>query len=699
MNTAGIESKGNLGSETAPDESKTRRAEPSGSAGAPAAAVAPVDGLTLGRWLAAVAVAMLFLGAAALGVRYVELVTGRYISAGVPPIPAMAALLILTPLSSALRRLNDPWRRLAMDRRQVLIVFSMVSLGTIINGQYVVRAFLPHLGILRYWPSRNNSALQRWVEYFPAWYAPTDLEAWRTYFEGTRGAPPPYHLWLLPIGRWLLFFVAVFMVAGCLVQIIRRQWVQHERLSFPLLYLPLTYTAENASFGGIPLFRHPLFYGGIGLAVAYNAINIAHALNPSIPNPGFSFAFRGMFPDAPWTPFNTFTLFFMIEAIGLGYFVPLEVSFSSWFFYLALKFLAVAGLSAGVDATGFPFMQDQCAGAYLGMTGFILYTARRHLASVGRRALGLAAGAPTPEEREETHAVWGLAGGAIFLLGWCWAAGFALQIAVPFFGVLLCFVLVYARIRAETGVPFGFTYPYGLPKEMVVNAFTARGILDLGGPRSWVAFSGFAWLSRHHFAQEAAAYTIDGLKLADETRTERGWFFAALLVTVVMGVALAIWTHLDAFYYIGSNLVGSGGGSGEYRAQVALQEFQRMATLATSGTPRDLNKLAAQVGGLLFALLLAVLRTLWVRSPFHPLGYILATAYGDHTTIFFPMFAAWLCKSVVLKVGGLNLYRRLVPLFLGIVIGHYAVGGLFWPIFSLLIAPEASRSYHIYFGG
>ena len=56
-------------------------------------------------------------------------------------------------------------------------------------------------------------------------------------------------------------------------------------------------------------------------------------------------------------------------------------------------------------------------------------------------------------------------------------------------------------------------------------------------------------------------------------------------------------------------------------------------------------------------------------------------------------------KGVILKAGGLRLYRRFVPFFLGLIIGHFFVGGVFWPLLSLLLGPDASQAYHLYFGG
>lgn len=654
--------------------------------------------LRFSEWLAAVGVALLLQCGAALMIRHVELVTGRYISAGVPPILAIASLLLLLGVRAGVARVAGPRARF-LDRRQLLIVFSMLCLGLFVNGQYCVRAFLPHLVTLQYWPTHGNPSLTRWTEYLPRWYAPADVDAALRFYEGARGAGVPWELWVVPLLRWSLFFIAFFLVAVSLMALFRRQWLHHERLSFPLQTLPLALTSggEGAVFDGHPLLRHPLLWTGVAIAATFNAFNIGRALNPVIPAPGFSYSFRGQFPDAPWTPLNSFNLYYMVESIGFGYLIPLEVSFSTWFFYLVEKAVGIGGLAAGYEAPGFPYLQDQSAGAYLGVAALVLYAARRHLSGIFGRAFARARRRETEDEREERYALYVFLGASAFLGGWAWLSGFSLLIAGPFFALLLCFMLVYARLRAETGVPFEFGYPYGLSKEMLVNALSARGVLDVGGPRSWVVFSSFAWLSRHHYPLGITAYSVDAMKLAEETRVDRRWFYGALAVALVAGYALACWSHLEAYAAVGANLAG--GGKIEYRASVALQEFQRMATLATGSVPRDDGKLAAQVAGGGIALFLGFLRTVWIKSPFHPLGFIIATAYGDHTTSFLPMLVAWICKSLVLRLGGLALYRRFLPLFLGLVLGHYAIGGILWPLLSLTLAPEASQSYHLYFGG
>ena len=657
--------------------------------------------LTFRQWVVAMLLALGFLGGTALAVRNIELITGRYVVTGVPPIPAVLSLLLLTAAQKLAERLPlHLWARWRVDRRQILLVFAMVCVGSILNGAYMVRAFLPHLVSLQYWQTHNNAALSQWVRYLPSWYAPADAEAIRRYFEGSRGmGGVPWGLWIAPLLRWSLFFAAVYAVGWSMMALVRRQWLHAERLSFPLLYLPLTFSAEDGGslLGGRPIWRNPVFWGGFAISAVFNGFNIGHALVPTIPAPGFDYTFQGQFPQEPWTPFNTLMLFFMPEAIGFGYFLPLEVSFSTWFFYLLLKFGAVAGIAAGMNAPGFPYMKEQSAGAYLGVALLLLWGARRHLAGILRQSFRRGAGPRSPDDREERTALYVFIGGVLFLLGWCGLAGFSLWITVPFFGVLFCFVLVYCRIRAETGIPYEFTYPYGLPKDLVVNTMSPDGALALGGPKSWVLLSTLAWLSRHHYAEGVSAYTIDGMKLAEEGRIGRKWLYGGLAVAFAAGLGLAFWSHLGAYYQVGANL--SNGGKMEYRTSVALQEFQQMASTAASHTPRDSARLVAELLGGGFALGLGVLRLVWLKCPFHPLGYILATAYGDHTTNFFAMLIAWTAKVLVLKAGGLSLYRRGIPFFLGLILGHYLIGGVLWPCLGLFLTSEATNSYHIFLGG
>jgi hypothetical protein len=627
-----------------------------------------------------------------ISVRHVELVSGQYLSTGVPPLPAFAILLLLSLLRPLLLRFAP---RFAPTRPQILLSYIVMAVGVVLCGLYHVRALLPELVALQFW-SRDGGPLAPLVQYLPAGLVPAEAEAVRHYYVGSPGGGVPWSVWLGPLLGWSAFLLLLFLGLVSAAALVQRQWIHHEKLQFPLKNLPLALTADDWSAYGSEQSRRFLFGLGFGLAFLFNALNILHSLFPAFPAPGFSQPLLSGPVDRPWTALRPVRFYFEIETIGIGYFVPLDVTFSIWFFYLLNRISAVWGISAGLEMPGFPFTQEQCAGGYVAMGLLLIWGLRRSLSGSFRRLLrrGLAPGEDAPER----WAWVGLAVSAAGVLGFCQLAGFSWKLAALYFGILGLFVLTYMRIRGETGVPFQYTFPYGQAKESMLSLLGFHRAVEWGGARSLVLLSMFSWLSRFHHAQEVAAYQLDSIKLADEARLPRRTIFWASLIAFAFGLAVAYWAHLGAYYAQGSNLIASAGGFGEYRERVARQDYQQMATRLTHPPFPDEGRLYAMLGGFAFTSLLVWLRHLWVGCPFHPLGFLIATSTGDLSTASFPMFVAWLSKFMILRVGGLPLYRRFMPMFLGLTVGHLLVGGILWPFFALLLSKEAANAYHLLFG-
>ena len=73
--------------------------------------------------------------------------------------------------------------------------------------------------------------------------------------------------------------------------------------------------------------------------------------------------------------------------------------------------------------------------------------------------------------------------------------------------------------------------------------------------------------------------------------------------------------------------------------------------------------------------LLTYVRYRFVWWPIHPLGFATGTFYIMNW-VWLSVFLAWLFKSAVLKYGGSTSYRRTRPFFLGLILGHTFVGGM-----------------------
>ncbi len=645
----------------------------------------------------AIGTGLFFIVLTAFAVRHVELVSGQYLSTGVPPLPAFAGLLFLSVLRPVALRYAP---RLAPTRAEILLAYVTMCVGVVLCGLYHVRALLPELVALQFW-GRAGGPLGGLAEYLPAWLAPHDADAARRYYVGSASGSVPWELWLVPLLAWTGFIVCLFLTLLCAMLLVQRQWVRAEKLSFPLLTLPLALTANDWSGYGPTQSRRSLFLLGFGIAFLFNAVNILHSLFPAFPAPGFSRPLLTGPVDGPWTALRPVRMYCTLETIGLGYFVPLEVTFSAWFFYVLNRLVAMWGLANGYEWPGFPFTQEQSGGGYLAIGLILLWGLRPSLTESFRRSFfgpgtgrQVAEGAPAPEP-----GVWiGLLLGAAGVLGFCHLAGFSLRLAAPFFGILGLFVLTYARIRAETGMPFMYVFPEGLPKELVLDFASAPRALEWGGTRGMVLFSTFNWLSRFHHSQEMAAYQIDSLKLGEEGKIPRRTLILGLFLGLVVGLVAAYWAHLGAYYTHGSNLIASAGGFGEYRERMARQDYQQTAAILTHPPFPSGAKQAGVIVGFVVAAALAGLRRVWIGCPLHPLGYLIANATGDTSTSWFPMLLAWLAKFLILKAGGLSLYRRAMPVFLGLTIGHFFIGGIFWPFFALLLSKEAANAYHLLFG-
>jgi hypothetical protein len=163
---------------------------------------------------------------------------------------------------------------------------------------------------------------------------------------------------------------------------------------------------------------------------------------------------------------------------------------------------------------------------------------------------------------------------------------------------------------------------------------------------------------------------------------------------MLLGILGAYWVHLTAYYAHGANILEGGTTEGGYRTVLARQEFEELASFLKAPKAPDVQRTAAAGVGLAVVAALVLIRSYVLRFPLHPLGYAMAASYGH--PIWGPFLIVWMVKSAVLRLGGMRLYRQLIPFFLGLVVGHYFVAGGIWGWLSLF--NEMYRRYGVWFG-
>lgn len=106
-----------------------------------------------------------------------------------------------------------------------------------------------------------------------------------------------------------------------------------------------------------------------------------------------------------------------------------------------------------------------------------------------------------------------------------------------------------------------------------------------------------------------------------------------------------------------------------YRFELSLTSYNQLAGWINSNrTFSSAEFMALGWGaGLAWLLIVAHHRLPW--WPLHPIGFGVAQAFGT-TFVVFSVFLSWLIKTLLLKTGGVRLYRQGQPFFLGMLVGY-----------------------------
>ncbi len=624
---------------------------------------------------------------AVLWVRHSELLVHTInLTESTPPVPAIAALLLMAVLQPILARLGP---RLSLSRREMVLIYFFVAIGSMMASLGVMRMVIPCATVPHYFAAPDND-LAVLQPHMPQWLFPDDPEVVRQLWEAKEG-PVPWRAWLGPMAHWTFFLALLWATTLCLTATVRKPWVEDERLAFPLLYLPLDLTeGVSGRTEGVPFFRDPIMWIGFLLAVGFNALNIAHSLNPALPAPGRAYDIGALFTERPWSAIRPLRLSYRPEILGFGYLVSLEVAFSVWVFAIAERLANVAAVAFGADLGGFPFQQEQGAGAYLLIAAILLWRARHHIGGAIRSLVGR--GEPVRGTWDPFAPRWAILGftiGVAALLAWFARIGMNLGAAAIYLVFLLGFAITYMRVRCETGTPSTWLFPFYQARKMPVAVMGADWWLKHTGPQTLTVWSMLYFLSRGFFFS-STAYPLEGYKAAEELGAKARDYAIVGVIAVVFGLLMAWWMHLDTYYEFGGNVVESGGVAGGPRTRMTVREYQSTASAILRPTGPDRPRTVAMIVGAAIAGGLSVLRTYYLRFPLHPLGYAMAAAFS--TQLWGGFLAVWLVKGAILRFGGVRMYKRLTPMFIGLALGHFFTMGIAWAAVGSFFGRAAERA-------
>ena len=91
--------------------------------------------------------------------------------------------------------------------------------------------------------------------------------------------------------------------------------------------------------------------------------------------------------------------------------------------------------------------------------------------------------------------------------------------------------------------------------------------------------------------------------------------------------------------------------------------------------------------------LLMFLRQRFVWWPLHPLGFPIGANHMMNT-VWFNVFLAWSIKSLILRYGGGNAYRRSQAFFLGLIAGQMCTNGI-WLVVDYFTGKIGNPIFHL----
>ena len=580
------------------------------------------------------------------------------------------SLFVVIGLSQILKRLSPMF---ALNQGELIIIYLMLSIASGITGHDMLEILVPMLGHAFRFATPENEWRELFLPWLPRWLTVSDTKIAQGYYEGELSLYTRNQLlgWASPVLWWTTFIVILVFGMFCINVIIRKRWIEQEKLSYPIIQLPLQMTETQRH----AFFRNRMMWLGFGLASGLTLLNGLNFIFPVVPELRTRTRSFTVFTDNPWSAMGSIPLSFYPFAIGLGFFIPLDLSFSCWFFFWFWRLMRVVGAAIGLRSLPrFPYMNEQASGGYIALCAIALWASRNHLIRVVKMAFGGESNLDDANEpmRYRT-AVIGLIGVMAFLVFFCYRGGASVKITLAFFVLYYAISIAITRMRAELGTPVHDLH-YSGPDEILTRAVGTRRL----GRGNLVMFSMF-WFINRAYRSHPMPHQLEGFKMAERTNMNLSRIAFALMFAALLGSLSGFWALIDRGYRLGMEVRAYWPSLSAF----GIEPYRRLDRWLSSPT----DTLAAETGfmglGFLITSLLMLLRMRFVWWPLHPAGFAISTSWGMNVT-WSCLFASWLIKWIVLRHGGIGAHRRVAPFFLGLILGEFTIGSL-WTIIGIIV--------------
>jgi len=597
--------------------------------------------------------------------------TFDFIAAG-----ALVIFFIFVGLINVLTGLIN--KKYALSGPELIVVYIMLVIASAIPTKGLVGHLISILSSSYYFATPANQWAEKIVSHIPSWLAPTNPEVHKYLYEGlSKGMKIPWGVWIIPMLSWILLMIVIYSVSLGILVVLRKQWIVNERLIFPLTVIPLEIIreeerAENSLIK--PFYKNKLMWLGFIIAflfMSWNALSRILYFIPPINLGRWYLIFRNT---------TAIGLSFSFVVIGFTYFINLDVAFSFWFFYLLSKvFIGLCSITGfGLKGQMAPFEEGQlpsvtqlCMGALIMLVLYGAWTGRKHIKNVLKKALTNDNSIDDSDEiMSYRTALIVIFIGIIFITVWMKLTGLSLIISPYFIFILFIIFIAMSRIMAEGG--FGFGKPPSMPMSYLTHT-VPTSMLDNSGLTSLALTTPYAGDIRTTFMTSA----IHGLKIVERGSLAVKPIALVMIAAAVISMVTSIITTIHiAYTYGGASLENSGWLFNGYPQ--LIWSYVSVKVDNPTGIFHVLERwLWAGIGALImFFLMFMHHRFIW--WPIHYIGFPIVGSYlFNHAWLC--IFIGWFIKAIILKYGGIKIYQKLKPFFLGLILGQLCCA-FFWSI-------------------
>jgi hypothetical protein len=506
----------------------------------------------------------------------------------------------------------------------------------------------------------------------------------------------PLKQWIDPMITWSWLMGLLFLGYFGFNVLMRKQWVDSERFTFPMNILPRLLFAEaeeteddgqpksmveKIKSGVRPIFKSRMFWVGFAVTMPLVILKGVSYYYPNVPAPNWG----DMWGNPVLNSYVTnpllkaylqnayINIIFSLLAITL--LMETDILFSIWASFFIYQLFYLFGKAMNFNRfAGYPWDWSQSIGSFIGFALVAIIVARRHLWMILKHVVGKVNLNDSDEvvTYKTAFLMILVAIGGLVLWGLWTQTGWLA--ALLFFGYMLICGFTASKIRAEAGMAYDMWTPY-YPM-LLVSAL--GGFAVFGGPGVIVATIASGFMGPTSFILFAPVQ-VEMMELGRHFRVKPrdiGW---ALTIGIAGALFLGGFTYMAMSYGAGGNNVP---GQFFYDQNWYFDKFREgelsmdrsLANNNLSAPENAPMNVAHNVDakgltiGIVVTGILTVLRSVFTWFPLHPLGYVIAATWFGRT-MWLTCLVAWIIRLIVLKVGGAHSIRKgLVPFSVGMFV-------------------------------